>query len=130
MPILGHSEKNQTYSVHHLNRIYTAVEALRGVHLPNEKLLDDILSAADALELLASTRHAGCSAAEAAVSAWTNGLINQHYDASYDVLSGNGAQLEVKFSKLNQPNKNSRNMRWNWTNILVNSSDFKNPTNI
>ncbi|PQM26812.1 hypothetical protein CVO77_17670 [Sphingopyxis lindanitolerans] len=42
------------------------------------------------------------------------------YDAGYDVVARSGAKLEVKFSKLNQPNRGRDSFRWNWTNILGN----------
>lgn len=40
------------------------------------------------------------------------------YAAGYDVISAKNQRIEVKFSKLNQPNKSSSTKRWNWSKPL------------
>ena len=40
------------------------------------------------------------------------------YAAPHDVTLGNGAKIEVKFSKRNLPSKGAVTRRWNWSNLL------------
>lgn len=127
MPISKLRESTNAHPTQYLKEIHDAVARLRAERLLSNKPLEDILAAAKALELLASSGRAGCSAAESAVAHWTGGYVTPQYDAGYDVVSQNGSRIEVKYSKLNFPNKSRDNTRWNWTNILGNASDLKKP---
>ena len=40
------------------------------------------------------------------------------FSESYDVATSTGLRIEVKFSKLNRPMKNSPTRRWNWSKPL------------
>lgn len=127
MPISKLRKSTNAHPTQYLQEIYDAVARLRAERLASHQPLEDILAAAKALELLASSGRAGCSAAESAVAQWTGGNVTPQYDAGYDVVSQNGSRLEVKYSKLNRPHKSGDSTRWNWTNILGNASEFKKP---
>ncbi len=40
------------------------------------------------------------------------------FSESYDVATSTGLRIEVKYSKLNRPMKNSPTLRWNWSKPL------------
>lgn len=46
------------------------------------------------------------------------GGVGTSYSESYDVSTSAGLRIEVKFSKLNQPMKDSPTRRWNWSKPL------------
>ena len=40
------------------------------------------------------------------------------YNLGHDVVTPDGARIEVKFSKIQRPNKRTTTRRWNWSNLL------------
>lgn len=118
------NDRSDVHPADQLGAIRGAVDLLRKGEL-SDRNFGAILSAAEILFDMASTGRAGCSAAEANVARWTGGRVMKSYDAGYDVVARSGARIEVKFSKLNQPNKVRDSFRWNWTNILGNASALR-----